>query len=200
MTISALYNASNVVVGQAAVYFGVNNLAMPALTLWNAADPFDPAFFATPVGWTKSGATDQGWQLAVDKSTQTVNIEEQSTPVATTITSQNVTVSGSLSEDVTQTLTLALNATSAPTAAAPTTPGYDLITLTDTPVYYAMMMVTVNDKGFGRLIYAPSWSQLSNPNVSFRRAADKRMYAVGFQTVCPTNLIKIYNFTAAKTA
>lgn len=200
MTIGSLYNASNVVVGQAATYFAPANTALPPLTGWNAADPFDPLFFITPAGWVQTGATDQGWSLSVDKSTQTINIEEQSTPVATTITNQTVKISAALSEDITRTLALTLNATSATVAVAPTTPGYDLITLTDTPIYYAAAMVTVNDKGFGRLVYAPKWSSLSNVSVAFRRASDKRQYTAELTTVCATNLIQIYNFNAGRTA
>jgi hypothetical protein len=199
MTIAQLYNANNVVVGQAAVYVGASGLALPALTTWNQSDPFAPAFWTTPTGWTAVGATDQGWSYSVDKSTQTINIEEQSTPIATTISSQTVTVAGALSEDITKTLTLALNATSATTAASVgTQTGYDKITMTDDVIYYALGLVTVNKFGFGRLIYLPKVTQLSNPNVAFRRAADKRQYAVNFVSACPIDQIATYEFNATK--
>lgn len=194
--IGDLYDANNVVVGQAAVFFAVGNTALPDLGGFNTADPFDLTFWTSPL-WTPCGATDQGWQFGANKNTQTINIEEQSTPVATTITSQAVSISGSLSEDVTPTLTLALNATSAATAAATGMPGHDTITLSDNPIEYAVGMVTVNAEGFGRIIYAPAWTQLSNATVSFRRASDKRSYPVQFDTVCKTSDIQIVNFTAA---
>ena len=279
--IGDLYDANNVVVGQAAAFFAVENTALPSLSKWNSADPFDPAFFlthtlatgtatsftltyttsagaqttsaitvagitasaiqsalealsnvgvggvtvtgastpfsivfhgsegslsATPTGgtvtlteplWTPCGATDQGWQFGANKNTQTINIEEQSTPAGTTITSQAVSISGSLSEDITRTLALALNAASATTAAVVGTPGYDLLTLSDIPKKYAVALVTTNAEGFGRLIYAPVWTQLSNASTTFRRAAEKRMYPVQFDTICKTTDIKIYNFNAA---
>ena len=199
MTIGQLYNANNVVVGQAAVFVGIAGLALPVLTGWNQADPFSPTFWTTPAGWAAVGATDQGWSYAVDKSTQTINIEEQSTPVATTISTQAATISGALSEDITKTLTMALNATSATTAASVgTQTGYDKILMTDDVIYYALGLVTVNKFGFGRLIYIPKMSQLSNPNVAFRRAADKRQYAVNFVSNCPTGQIETYEFNATK--
>lgn len=196
MTIGLLYDADNVVVGQAAVFFAPADTALPALSGWNEADPFDPTFLASPT-WTPCGATDQGWQFGAEKNTQTINIEEQSTPVGTTITDQAVTISGALSEDISKTLTLALNATKATTAAATGVAGYDTITLSDVPLYYAVALVTTNAEGFGRIIYAPKWTQLENAEVAFRRAADKRNYGVQFATVCKTSDIKIINFTTA---
>src|SRR4051812_14079165 len=98
MAIADLYDANNVVVGQAATFFAPKDTALPALTGFNLADPFDDAFFTGPT-WSPCGATDQGWTFGADKSTQTINIEEQSTPVATTLTSQSVSIAGSLSED-----------------------------------------------------------------------------------------------------
>ena len=198
MTIGSLYDSNNVVVGQAAVFFAPKDTALPALTAWNTADPFDPTFWTTPT-WTPCGATDQGWTFGANKSTQTIDIEEQTTPVATTITTQAVQISGALSEDVSKTLALVYNATLTATAAVTgTSPGYDTLTLTDTPIIYALGMVTVNAEGFGRIIYAPRWTQLSNASTAFRRAAAKRDYPVQFDTVCATDLIRIINFTASK--
>lgn len=196
--IGDLYDATKVVVGQAAVFFAPKGTVLPPLSGWNAADPFDPAFWPSP-DWTPCGATDQGWAFGANKSTQTINIEEQSTPVAVTLTSQAVTIAGALSEDITKTLALALNGTSAATAAVVgTSPGYDKISLSDSPIEYAIGMVMQNAEGFGRIIYAPAWTQLANVTVNLRRATDKRNYPVQFETVCKTSDIAIYNFTASK--
>lgn len=201
MSIGELYDASGVTVGQAATLFAPENTPLPDLASWDVTDPFKLAFWTdSPQLWTPCGATDQGWTFGADKSTQTITIEEQSTPVDTTLTSQSVSIAGSLSEDITRTLALALNATSAATAATTTAPGYDTINLSDTVIKYAVAMVTVNSQGFGRITYAPQWTQLNNVSAAFRRAADKRMYAVQFSTVCDIGDIEIINFTAAPTA
>lgn len=196
--IGDLYDATNVKVGQAAVFFAPDGTPLPDLTTWNTADPFDETFWTTTPGvWIPCGATDQGWTFGANKNTQAITIEEQSTQTGTTVTTQSVTIAGSMAEDITKTLALALNATSAATAPGTTTPGYDTITPTDDVINYAVGMVMQNAEGFGRIIYAPSWSQLNNVSVAFRRATDKRMYPVSFETVCKTTDIKIHNFTAA---
>ncbi len=208
MPIGDLYNADNVVVGQAAVFVAPQGTALPALSGFNSADPFDETFFSAP--WVPVGATEQGWQVGASKSTQTIQIEEQSTPVGETITTQSVTIQGNLSEDVTATLVLTMNATATAHAATSTIGGYDDITLSDVPIYYAVAMVTTNVATYGsgtpttgslgRIYYAPKWTSLGNISASFRRAAGQRLYAASFATVCNTDLISIKNFTAPKTA
>jgi len=282
MTVGDLYNAQNVVTGQAAVFFAAGNTPLPALSLFNTADPFDATMWTqylltitsatsitltfarrgatattgtltvagltatslrtaleglstvgvgnvkvgnsaspwslvfnegltdgvltvTPTGgtatvtapiWLPSGATEQGWQFGADKSTNTISIEEQSTPVGMTVSSQSVSIQGNLSEDITKTLTLALNATASKVAPTVTVGGYDLITPTDNVLTYAVGMVTTNAEGYGRIIYAPLWTSLAGVSAAFRRAAGQRLYGVTFQTICNTNQIQIYNFTA----
>lgn len=197
--IGELYDASGVTVGQAATLFGPADTALPDLASWDVTDPFKLDFWTSP-DWTPCGATDQGWTFGADKSTQQIQIEEQSTPVKTTLTTQSISIAGSLSEDVTRTLALALNGTSVATTAGASSPGYDTVHLQDEVIEYAVAMVTVNSQGFGRIIYAPRWSQLNNVSAAFRRAADKRMYAVQFSTTCDIEDIEIINFTAAPTA
>lgn len=194
MAIGDFYNANDVVVGQAAVVFAPKDTALPALSSWTAGSPFDLTFWQNgDPNWTPCGATDQGWQFGADKSTQEIRIEEQSTPVARTITDQSITLSAALSEDVTQTLELAYNAVSTHTTGPP---AYDDIQLSDVPIEYAVGLVTVSASGKGRIIYAPSWVQLSNPSVSFRRASDKRSYEAQFSTTCEIAKIRIINFVS----
>jgi hypothetical protein len=197
MPIGDLYDANNVVVGQMAVFTAPADTALPDLDTFNTADPFDEAFFAGD--FVPVGATEQGWQLGADKSTQAINIEEQSTQVGMTLQSQSISLQGNLSEDITKTLVLAMNATSVASAADAGSPGFDTITLEDIPIYYAVAGVTTNAEGFGRIIYAPKWTSLGNVSTAFRRAAGQRLYGVNFQTVCKTSDIKIINFTAEAT-
>lgn len=279
MAIGSLYNANNVVVGQAACLFAPANTALPDFLTLNLSDPFDPspwvAFTLTPgsstsftlsfngvtstsittsaataasvqsalaalttVGtgnvtvtgtgtgpykvqfaeqlgghaltatwtgtagsvsgglWTVTGATDQGWTFGANKSTNVINIEEQSTQVATTVTTQAVSISGALSEDITPTLALALNGVITSNAAVTLEPAYDEINPTDSVLYYSVALIAANAQGYPRIMYAPKWSQLSNATVAFRRASAKRMYPVEFQTACQPGQIRIINITA----
>lgn len=283
MTIGALYDANNIVVGQAAVLIAPVNTPLPDFATLNMADPFDPtgyvaytltapatSTFTLTIGgvltsalsntstgaailaaiqalpavaavaavggsiptvtpstnpgpftivlpeelddtmtlqvttgtptltgglWTPVGATDQGWKFNTNKSTTQISIEEQSTPVSQAISSQNVTIEGSLSEDISRTLAIAWNAFLTQTAQTSLEPAYDTLSLTDTVLYYAVAMVTNHYNGFPRVTYAPKWAQLSNVSTDFRRAAGKRMYPVSFETLCKPAQIQTFNFT-----
>lgn len=280
MTIGNLYDANNVVVGQAALFIAAAGTAMPDPGKANLADPFDPAPFlsfsvvvaasssytlsyggqattsltdtstaaeietalaalstvgtgnvtvtgtgtaytvlfdesvsgksftstvttgtATVSGglWTAVGATDQGWKFGTNKNTQDISIEEQSTPVGQSITSQNVAIEGALSEDISRTLALAWNAYVTATAPATGVPGYDSIALTDDILYYAVCLISANNKGYPKWTYAPKTSSLSNASTDFRRAAGKHMYPVTFTTLCKPSEIVTLNFTAPGT-
>lgn len=146
--------------------------------------------------WTPVGATDQGWKYGTSKSVQTIDIEEQSTPVSMAINTQSVTYDGALSEDISRTLALAFNATMSVVAPATLTPGYDNLVLTDTVLYYAVCLVAQHYNGMPRWQYAPKCSQLSSTSVDFRRANAKRMYPVQFATLCKPSQIRTINFTA----
>lgn len=281
--IGDLYDANNVVVGQAAVLFGPENTALPDFSTLNLSDPFDPTPFisysltvaatttftlnyagettsaltststgiaieaaleelssvgagnvvvtpstdvspfqvafsedvaaagaltatasagtATVSGglWVPAGATDQGWTYGTNKSTQAINIEEQSTQVATTINTQSVTIAGALSEDISRTLALAYNALLTSTAATSDTPGYDDIALSDDVVYFSVAMLSQTFDGKPRIIYAPKWSQLANTTTAYRRATAKRMFPVEFATACKPSQIHVYNMRTAPT-
>ncbi|MGE5612679.1 MAG: hypothetical protein ACM3UO_00190 [Bacillota bacterium] len=280
MTIGKLYNPQNVVVGQAALLVAPANTPLPPFNLWNTADPFDLNFWNAVTGWSPIGGTEQGWSSNFNKTTQDIQIEEQSIPVAQTITVQNIQFNGSLAEDSSQSLAVSLNAlktavaataavslgttggsalsTGAPitsitlaannsaaippnspitltsggntqtflssntsTIAATSTttipvqsltpnfayptgsavaigamPGFDQLTLQDTPLGYAAALTTVNEKGFGRLMYAPYMTQVSASATAYRRAAALRAHPVTFTSLCQPSQIGIFNFTA----
>lgn len=204
MTIGQLYDVNNVVVGQAALLYGVKNTPLPDLGTVNFADPFDLSVFQTepapPYAWNPVGATDQGWKFTANKSTQATTVEEQSTPAGMAISSQAVTIEGAASEDVSAVMALAYNATLTTTAAAAGVPGTDELNPTDDVLDYAVTLITVGVSGKPRWIYAPVWTQLSNVETDFRRAVGKHMYPISLATICQPSAIRIINFTAPPTA
>jgi hypothetical protein len=149
--------------------------------------------------WVPCGATDQGWKFGANKSVQSISVEEQSTPTGQAINTQAVTIDGSLSEDISRTISLALNGILASSAPSVSLPGYDAITLSDIVQFFAVAMISTNAKGYPRIVYAPKWTQLANTQVDFRRSANKRMYPVQFATVCKPSEIAIYNVTSPHT-
>lgn len=141
--------------------------------------------------WTPVGATDQGWKMNANKTTTKINIEEQSTPVSTTIQTQTVSFEGALSEDIGRTLQAAFNMTAGFTANSSGHAGFATYTLTDTPIQYAAALVMANQLNFPRWAYIPAATCLSNASPEFRRANAKRMYAATFESVCATSSIII---------
>lgn len=200
MTIGTLYNADNVVVGQAAVLFGAADATFPAVGTLTVTDPFDLAPWTTAdPSWVPCGATDQGWKFTANKSTQNVTIEEQSPPVVTTMQSQVITVEGSMAEDVSQTLALVYGMVKTVHAPTVTDPGYDELTLTDDVLFYSLALIMANKTSMPRVLMIPRVVQLSNAETTLRRAADKRMYPAVFTSNCATDLIKIWDITAPHT-
>jgi hypothetical protein len=153
--------------------------------------------------WTPVGATDQGWTWASTKALQDITIEEQSTLVARLMTSQSITVTGALSEDIARTLATVFNMTSAFTAAATTNPAYTTLTLSDTVIQYAVAVIMANTfgpaPGYPRWLYIPSTTCLDNVTTPLRRAAAKRMYTAQFTSVCATSAIQVLEFNAPHT-
>lgn len=139
--------------------------------------------------WVPCGATDQGWKFSSSKSTTDINIEEQSTPVATTMQSQKFTIEAALSEDIGKTLDLVFNMTASFTANSSGHAGFATHTLTDNVINYAVALVMANQLGFPRWLYIPQAVQLTNSDGTLRRAAAKRMYNAQFSSVCATSSI-----------
>ena len=161
----------------------------------------------TQSSWQPVGATDQGWTWASSKTIQDITIEEQSTLVNRLLSSQQFTVTAALSEDIASTLALVHNMTPAAVArVASTSPGYTTLTLTDTPIQYAIAVLMGNalgpggggggsGTGYPRWLYIPATTCLDNVSTPLRRAAAKRIYSAQFTSVCQTSLIKVYEFT-----
>jgi hypothetical protein len=146
--------------------------------------------------WTPVGATDQGWTWAAAKTLQDITIEEQSTLIARLVTSQQFSVTAALSEDISRTLAMVYNMTTAFTAASASNPAYETLTLTDAVIQYAVTLIMANAQGFSRWLYIPEATCLDNVSTPLRRAAAKRIYAAQFTSVCPTAQIQVINVVA----
>jgi hypothetical protein len=125
-----------------------------------------------------------------------INIEEQTTPVMTTMTAQTLMISGALSEDISSVLAMAYNMLATATAPTVTVPGYTTLNPTDNILQYAVALTMANRLGFPRWLYIPQATCLANASGVFRRAAAKRMYTAEFSSVCPIGNIAIFDFTS----
>lgn len=146
--------------------------------------------------WLPAGATEQGWTLGGNTNTQDIQIEEQSTPVGTFVTSRTVTISGNLAEDVMQSWQWAWNAVKTLIAQGVGQPAVTQLALSDSLVHYAVALETGNSYGQPRRTYIPDSVATESVTTAFRRAAASRMVPVTFHSVCATNKIITREITA----
>lgn len=192
----SLYNANNVVIGQAVGWFAPylqptpTDMPPDTLALWGS----------WPTPWVGAGATEEGYSTEATMKTQDHTIEEQSTPVAQTVTAAGMVTKAALAEDTLQTIKLAWNgSTIVTTAAGAGTPGTDKMTLSSNVVYYSFGLEMMNAAGFARRIYIPKVSVMSSEAVKFRRAEGKRTYGIEITSLSAPEEIQIVDITALGT-
>lgn len=198
--VAALYDPNNVVVGNAVLFYAPW-IAPPGTVTPLVADTVDlfaPASWLSP--WLAAGATHEGFKVNVDTSTTTINIEEQSTPVAETIEGKSLTIEAALAEDTIETMQLSWNGGTITTTArtAGTVPGSKKMTLDDTVKYWTVALEMRNSFGLARRLYVPKCSASGSGDTNFRRASDKRTYPIRFASVCKPSDIQIVEITAAE--
>lgn len=191
----SLYNSQNVVVGDAMLYLQPYDPDTPpvlpedTVPLWTAYD----------APWVYAGATDEGFKITFDSSTQDITIEEQSTPVKRSIESKTVQIEAALAEDTIQTMAWAYGGNVTTTAPGASVYGKSVLTLSDELVEFAAILECANKFGMARRIIVPRVMSAGSVETSFRRAADKRMYPITLGSVCPPNEIQIIELTAEPT-
>lgn len=191
-TTGLLYDSNNVVVGNAVLWYTpwllatktqvADTVAVFTTTTWEAA------------GWIGAGASDEGFKVNVDASLNDVMIEEQSTPVTTTVESRTINIEAALAEDRLETMKLAWNGGTITAVAGP--PAKDTMSLQDVQNFYTVCLEMRNYLGFARRIYIPKVTVNGSGDTEFRRAADKRMFPVRFSSNCPPSSILITDMKA----
>lgn len=200
MTIGQLYNANNVVVGQAACLFAPGGTAAPAPSALTTTDPFaETPWTSVSTSWKSCGATDQGWTWASSKTISDIYIEEQSSLVDRAIENQQITITAALSEDIMQTLTLVHNLTVATTASTSGYPQISVGTPTDTPISYAVGLIMANSLSLPRYLYIPYATVLANVSTPLRRAAAKRMFTAEFSSISNITAVQLVELGTAAT-
>lgn len=191
-TTGLLYDANNVVVGNAVLWY------TPYLTTPKTQVADTVAVFTTTTwesaGWIGIGGTDEGFKVNVDASLTDVMIEEQSTPVAETVESRTINIEAALAEDTLETMKLAWNGNTIATVVGP--PAKRTMALQDTIQYYTVCLEMKNLLGFARRIYIPKVTINGSGETAFRRAADKRLYPVRVASICAPSSILITDMQA----
>lgn len=194
---AGFYDPTNVRIGEAILNLQVYNPSTPPVyPLDTKTQAFDLTAYSAP--WVSIGATDEGISLLKDTNTQDVTIEEQQTPVATTVESATLKVQAVLSEDTLQSMIWAWGAgTIVTTAAASGQPGKSVLTLADTILTFAGVLETQNKQGFARRFKLGRMMSGGSTETAFRRAANKRMYTLELSTIESLSNITITDITAA---
>lgn len=182
-----LYDANNVVVGNAVLWLRTWSLTDPLVV-----PPDTTVLFTTDWweenGWFGAGATNEGFRLNVETSTTTVTIEEQQTPVGETVEGKTVTIEAALAEDTMESMRLAFGGSTITKSA-----GKEVMTLSDDINYYAAILEMRNKFGLARRVIVPKNSVTGSGEVSFRRAADKRSYPLRVASLVKPSDIQIVN-------
>lgn len=191
-TTGMLYDANNVVVGNAVLWYKpwtatpstqvADTVALFTTTAWEAA------------GWIGAGGTDEGFKVTADANTKDVMIEEQTTPVTTTVESRTIGIECALAEDTLETMKLAWNGAAITTVAGP--PAKRTMALQDAVQFWTVVLEMKNSLGFARRIYIPRGTFAGSGDTEFRRAADKRLYPLRYSSNCNVSQILITEMSA----
>lgn len=191
-----LYNANNVVVGEAYMFLHPWDENAVAPLIPDETPLFDVAVWEA-AGWIAAGATHEGFRANVETSTTTITIEEQSTPVAERVESKGVTFEAALAEDTLESIRLSWGGADITTTAAGTgTVGTRKMVLSDAIEYWVAALEMRNAFGLARRIYLEKASATGSGETSFRRSADKRTYPLRVTSICPPSGVQIVDVVA----
>lgn len=158
------------------------------------------ALLLVPPTYQAAGATEQGWQVNYNPSTQDITIEEQQTPVAQEINSAVYQFQAVLSEDTVKQLAWALGATTTVQAADSTHYGKTTLALQGSLPTYTVVLETQNRRNLPRRYYVPEMTCAANFTQTFRRSNGQRMVPVTFSSICAVEEIIVEEIEAIPTA
>lgn len=181
---------TNVLVGLTQLYIAPAGTASPAFA--------STGLVTTPTSpWAAVGFTESGVTLTVDRKTDDVRVEEQSTPVLVTPNTIDVSVDITFAEDTVANMATAYGgATVTVTAPASTTPGTTQLALAEGLATVAIAGVALNSFGLARLLYIPSMQASGKVKTEYRRTKTPRVYPVTFEAICPLASIVVTDATA----
>lgn len=189
--IGGFYDANNVLVGSAAGFACPVGTADPT----DSATVFDAAVWASP--WVALGATEQGWQVNWNPSTQDINIDEQPTPVDQQMTTATLQFVANLAEDTVQSWQYALNADKTTVASGSGISPKTKLVPNRTLKRYKVALETQSVDDFPVRYIVDQMTAAANVGAQFRRAAGQRLIPVTFTSVCDLSGIKRLELTGA---
>lgn len=191
------YDRTKVMAGQVAVRLAPYSVASPAV-LPAETVALGGAWPTSPQPWTAIGATEQGASFLFRRTTQSLTVEEQLTPVAVETTEVEMKVEATLAEDSLETMRTAFGGGTITTVAAGSgTIGKKTLALSSDLEHFALGLEGKNPEGFWRRVLVPDVVSIADVEVMNRRAQGLRLYKVSFWALVPIEQVTIVNMTAA---
>lgn len=190
------YNVNNVLYGTGILFTAVVGTAVPADFQLGVASAW------TGLGWGYVGSTEAGVTLTFNPATQNIMIEEQPTPAAVAITTADLQITTSLSEETLANVNLAWGngGTIAVTPAGAGQPGKSVLSLSTNFANMAAVLIGKNQLGFARVLSIPTVFSAGQVATAYRRAAQQRLYPLTLNTLCPYNQVSWTDLTAVATS
>lgn len=189
--IGAFYDSDNVESGSAVGFISPVGTADPA----DSVTVFDPLIWVSP--WLSAGATEQGWQVNWNPTTERKYIDEQQTPVDEQMTEATLQFVANLAEDVVANWQYAINADLTTVASSTGVAPKSILTPSRTLKRYKVALETQSVDDYPVRWVVDEMTCAVNVGVSFRRATGLRLIPVTFTSVCPLSGIKRVEITGA---
>jgi hypothetical protein len=190
------YTTTNVVYGTGILFTATVGTAVPSDQNLGVGSAW------TGLGWAYVGATEAGVTLTFNPTVQNINIEEQPTPVGVAVSTADLQITTSLSEDTLGNVNVAWGngGSIAVTPPGAGQPGKSVLTLSTNFQTMAVALVGKNQLGFARVLSIPTVVSAGQVQTAYRRAAQQKLYPLTLTGICPFNQITWTDLTAIATS
>ncbi|HEY2638444.1 MAG TPA: hypothetical protein VGI66_00985 [Streptosporangiaceae bacterium] len=190
------YNTQNVLFGIGILFTAAVGTAVPSDQNLGVGSAW------TGLGWAYVGATEAGVTVTFNPTVQNITIEEQPTPVGVAVSTADLQVVTSMSEETLTNVNVAWGngGTVAVTPPGAGQPGKSVLTLSTTFQNMACAVVGKNQLGFARVLSIPTVVSAGQVQTAYRRAAQQRLYPLTLTAICPFNQITWTDLTAIATS
>lgn len=189
--IGAFYDADNVEIGSAVGFISPVGTDDPD----DSVTVFDSAVWVSP--WASAGATEQGWQVNYNPTTEEKYIDEQQTPIDEQMTQAVLTFVANLAEDVVASWQYAFNADLTTVASSSGVAPKSILTPSRTLKRYKVVLETQSVDDYPVRWIVDEMTCAGNVGALFRRATGMRLIPVTFKSVCPLSGIQRVEITGA---
>lgn len=190
------FNITNVLYGTGILFTAVVGTSVPSDQNLGVGSSW------TGLGWAYVGSTEAGVTMTFNPTIQNIMIEEQPTPVSVAVSTIDLQITTSFSEETLANVNLAWGngGTIAVTPPGAGQPGKSVMTLSTNFATVALALVGKNQLGFARVVYIPTVVSAGQVQTAYRRAAQQRLYPATFSAVCPYTSINWTDLTAIATS